>query len=201
MAQKPAVAIIHYHLRPGGVTRVIERALESLNNQVDVLVLTGEGKGKTTAALGLGLRAYGHGLRVCVIQFIKERANTGEVKAAEALGDGFEVLPAGAGFVRQQGGTPEDRERAAGALELARGKMTVCDVLVLDEINGAVKIGLIPVENVLALIHDRPGELHLVLTGRDAAQSVIDAADTVTDMAAVKHDFDAGGEAGLGIEF
>jgi cob(I)alamin adenosyltransferase len=166
-----------------------------------VLVFTGEGKGKTTAALGLGLRAWGHGLRVCVVQFIKSRTDTGEVKAAEALGERFEVLPAGAGFVRQQGGTPEDRARAAEALELARAKMAACDVLVLDEINGAVKLGLIPVESVLALIQDRPGELHLVLTGRDAAASIIDAADTVTNMAAVKHDCDAGGEAGLGIEF
>ena len=166
-----------------------------------MLVFTGDGKGKTTAALGLGLRGWGHGLRVCVVQFIKSCTDTGEEQAAEALGDRFEVLPAGAGFVRQQGGTPEDRARAAEALELARTKTTECDVLVLDEINGAVKLGLIPVESVLALIQERPRELHLVLTGRDAAASVIDAADTVTDMGAVKHDFDAGGEAGRGIEF
>ena len=166
-----------------------------------MLVLTGEGKGKTTAALGLGLRAYGHGLRVCVIQFIKERADAGEVKAAEALGDRFEVLPAGAGFVRQQGGTPEDRNRAAGALELARGKMKACDVLVLDEINGAVKLGLIPAASVVELIQHKPDELHMVLTGRDADPAVIDAADTVTDVVSIKHAFDAGGRAGRGIEW
>ena len=166
-----------------------------------VLVFTGEGKGKTTAALGLCLRAYGHGLRVCVVQFIKSRTDTGEVKAAEALGGRFEVLPVGAGFVRQQGGTPEDRARAADALELARTKMAECDVLVLDEVNGAVKLGLIPAESVVGLIQDKPDGLHLVLTGRDAARSVVDAADTVTDMTAVKHAFDSGEGAGRGIEF
>ena len=166
-----------------------------------MLVFTGEGKGKTTAALGLGLRAWGHGLRVCVVQFIKCCTDTGEVKAAEALGERFQVLPVGAGFVRQQGGTPEDRARAAEALELARTKMTECDVLVLDEINGAVKLGLIPAEGVVGLIEDKPDELHIVLTGRDAAPSVVGAADTVTDMADVKHAFDSGEQARRGIEF
>jgi len=166
-----------------------------------VLVFTGDGKGKTTAALGLALRAHGHGLRVCIIQFIKSRTDVGEVMAVEALGPGIELLPMGGGFVRQEGGTPADRARAAEALELARAKMAECDVLVLDEINGAVKLKLISLDDVLGLIRDKPRELHVVLTGRGAHPSVIDAADTVTDMTSVKHAYDAGVTAQRGIDF
>lgn len=166
-----------------------------------VLVFTGDGKGKTTAALGLALRAHGHGLRVCIIQFIKSRTDIGEVMAVEALGPGIELFPMGAGFVRQEGGTPADRARAAEALELARAKMSECDVLVLDEINGAVKLKLISVDDLLSLVKDKPRELHIVLTGRDAHPFLIDAADTVTDMTSVKHAYDAGVTAQRGIDF
>ena len=166
-----------------------------------VLVFTGDGKGKTTAALGLALRAHGHGLRVSIIQFIKSRTDVGEVMAVEALGPGIELLPMGAGFVRQEGGTPADRARAAEALELARARMSECDVLVLDEINAAVKLKLVALDDVLALIRGKPDELHVILTGRDAHPSVIDAADTVTDMTSVKHAHDAGVTAQRGIDF
>ncbi|MFH1732953.1 MAG: cob(I)yrinic acid a,c-diamide adenosyltransferase [Planctomycetota bacterium] len=166
-----------------------------------VLVFTGDGKGKTAAALGLALRAHGHGLRVCIIQFIKSRTDVGEVMAAQALGPGLELFPMGAGFVRQEGGTPADRARAAEALDLARARMSECDVLVLDEINGAVKLKLIAVDDLLALIRGKPEELHVILTGRDAHPLVIEAADTVTDMTSVKHAYDAGVTAQRGIDF
>jgi len=166
-----------------------------------VLLFTGDGKGKTTAALGLGLRAYGRGLRVCVVQFIKNRTDTGEVLAGEMLGDRFEILPAGAGFVREPGGTPEDRARAAEALGLARAKMTECDVLVLDEVNVAVDLGLIAADAVLDLIGSRPAAVHVVLTGRNAPAELTAAADTVTDMAAIKHPFGEGRPADAAIDF
>jgi len=166
-----------------------------------VLLFTGDGKGKTTAALGMGLRAFGHGSNVCVIQFIKSRHDTGEVKAAKHLGGRFEVIPMGRGFVVRNGGTAEDRSRAADALELARTKMHRCDVLILDEINCAVKKGLLSVSDVLSLVEARPPSLHIILTGRDAHPGLVQAADTVTDMVKLKHAYDAGAEALPGVEY
>ncbi len=166
-----------------------------------VLLFTGDGKGKTTAALGMGLRAFGHGRKVCVIQFIKSREDTGEVKAAEQLGGRFEVLPMGRGFVVRNGGTAEDRSRAADALKLARTRMHQCDVLILDEINCAVKKSLLSVSDVLSLIEARPPSLHIILTGRDAHPDLVEVADTVTNMVKLKHAHDAGTEALPGVEY
>ncbi|MFO7898897.1 MAG: cob(I)yrinic acid a,c-diamide adenosyltransferase [Planctomycetota bacterium] len=171
------------------------------NSPGRVLVFTGDGKGKTSAALGLGLRALGHGLRVCVIQFIKSRRDVGEVEAAQRLGDHFEVLPCGRGFVREPGGTPEDRAAAKAGLELAREKAGQCDVLILDEVHEAIRLGLFDTGDVLDLLRNKPAGLHLVLTGRGAPDELIDAADTVTEMTNVKHAFDAGADAAEGIEF
>lgn len=165
-----------------------------------VLLFTGDGKGKTTAALGLGLRAFGHGLSVCVVQFIKNKRDTGEVKAAKLLGERFSVFPMGRGFVMSKGGTAADRARAAEALELARRKTKECDVLVLDEINSAVKEELLDVRDVLSLIEGRPRNLHVILTGRDAHPDLVRAADTVTSMTNIKHGHDDGISAAPGIE-
>lgn len=165
-----------------------------------VLIFTGDGKGKTTAALGLGLRAFGRGLRVCVVQFIKSRTDTGEMSAARALGERFQIFPMGRGFVVKQGGTEQDRDMAADALDLARREMHECDVLVLDEVNCAVKAGLLAVDDVLALLETRPKALHVVLTGRDAHPRLIDAADTATEMNKIRHAHDSGTKAVPGIE-
>jgi len=165
-----------------------------------VLIFTGDGKGKTTAALGLGLRAFGRGLGVCVVQFIKSRRDTGEVNAARALGARFQIFPMGRGFVTKQGGTEPDRAMAAEALGLARRKMSECDVLVLDEINCSVKAGLLAVDDVLALLETRPKALHVVLTGRGAHPRLIAAADTVTEINSIRHAHDSGTPAAPGIE-
>ncbi len=166
-----------------------------------VIVFTGEGKGKTTAALGLGLRALGQGLKVCVIQFIKARKDTGEVGMALRLGVDFEIFPMGAGFVTKPGGSEKDRALAAEALELAWEKMRACDVLVLDEINCAIKAGLIRVHDVLSLIEHRPAGVHLVLTGRGAPAELVSVADTVTEMMNIKHAGEGGARAEKGIEY
>ncbi|MFW6158263.1 MAG: cob(I)yrinic acid a,c-diamide adenosyltransferase [Planctomycetota bacterium] len=166
-----------------------------------ILLFTGDGKGKTSAALGLGLRALGHDLRVSVIQFIKSRRDVGEVEAAQRLGDRFEILPCGRGFVTEPGGTPEDRAAARAGLELAREKAADCDVLILDEVHEAIRLGLFDAGDVLGLLRGKPAGLHVVLTGRGAPDELIDAADTVTEMANVKHAFDAGTDAAEGIEF
>ena len=107
----------------------------------------------------------------------------------------------GCGFVKEKGGTAEDRAAAAEAMELARTKMHQCDVLILDEVNNAVKEGLVTVEAVLDLLGAKPPGLHVVLTGRDAHQSLVAAADTATDMVKLKHAYDGGTKAVPGIEY
>lgn len=165
-------------------------------------VYTGNGKGKTTASLGLALRAVGRGLRVCMLQFIKGGGPYGEHIIAERLAPLFTVIQTGKpGWVntREIG---EDRRLAQQALEQARSILTggEYDLVILDEINGAVGFGLIDVEQVLELISLRPDRVELVLTGRNAHERVIEAADLVTEMREVKHYYHAGVPARTGIE-
>lgn len=172
-----------------------------------VLVHTGNGKGKTTAALGLALRAWGDGLCVLVLQFIKSGGSYGECRglAALAAADGrMELRSCGRGFTMRGHVPPEEHSRAAReALADARAAIESgrYDLIVLDEINYAVKFGLLRVEDVIGLLDARPAELHLVLTGRDAAPEVIARADLVTEMRLVKHPYQAGVKAQRGIEF
>ena len=173
-----------------------------------VLIHTGDGKGKTTAALGLAVRAWGDGFRVLILQFIKGGWTYGELKTLEALGQldegRMEVRQCGLGFTRK-GDTDEAEHRQAAADALAAAKAAILsgdwDLIILDEINYAVKFGLLRVEDVLGLLEARPAELHLVLTGRDAAPEVIARADLVTEMRLVKHPYQAGVKAQRGIEF
>ncbi len=171
-----------------------------------IIVFTGDGKGKTSAALGIALRAFGHHMSVSIIQFIKESAATGEGLAAERLGPELEFRSQGRGFVI---GTDNDhqlsehRTAAEQALELARQRMLSgsCDVLILDEINNAVHLGLIDINVLLDFIKNKPPRLHLVLTGRDAHPDLISAADMVTEMRSVKHPFHSGIPAQKGIDY
>ena len=165
-----------------------------------IIVHTGDGKGKTTAALGLAIRAFGAGLKVLILQFIKGQRRSGELEALNALG--IEVRQLGLGFVTQDN-FDEQRQSARAALELARGEILsgTWDLIVLDEINYAVKFGLLDEADVLALIRIRPPQMHLVFTGRDALAELIDAADLVTEMKLIKHPFQKGIAAQAGIEF
>lgn len=167
-----------------------------------VQVYTGNGKGKTTAALGLALRAVGRGLKVCFFQFIKGGGPYGEHLVAAKLAPLLTITQTGRpGWVNQQD-IGEDRRLAQEAFEQAKELLTSgeYDLLVLDEINGAVGFGLIDVEQVLELIRLRPNGVELVLTGRNAHERVIEAADLVTEMREVKHFFKAGVPARIGIE-
>ena len=171
-----------------------------------ILVHTGDGKGKTTAGLGLALRAWGSGLRVLILQFIKGGWKYGELEAIERLGqlDGrIEIRPLGLGLMRSD----EDREKhiraAAKALQESERMMVSgqYDLIIFDEINYAVKFGLISLDDVLALLDKKPEKLHVLLTGRDARPELIERADLVTELKLVKHPYQQGIKAQQGIEF
>ncbi len=171
-----------------------------------VIVHTGEGKGKTTAALGLALRAWGDGLRILILQFIKGGWTYGELRAIEELqkiNGNIRVQQCGLGFTRRNSDKEaEHREAARHALEEARKAIAGgWDMVILDEINYAVKFGLVSEEDLLSLLDLRPPSLHLVLTGRDALPSLVNRADLVTEMKLVKHPFQQGIKAQKGIEF
>ena len=167
-----------------------------------VQVYTGNGKGKTTASLGLALRAVGRGLRVCVFQFIKGGGPYGEHLIAEKLAPLFTIIQSGRpGWVNTKD-ISEDRRVAQEGLQQARQLLTSgdYDLVVMDEINGAVGFGLIDVEQVLELISLKPPKVELVLTGRNADERVMAAADLVTEMREIKHYYQAGVPARSGIE-
>jgi cob(I)alamin adenosyltransferase len=167
-----------------------------------VQVYTGDGKGKTTAALGLALRAVGRGLKVCVFQFIKGGGCYGEHLAAEKLKPLLTIIQSGRpGWVNTKDIT-EDRRVAQEAFLQARMLLTSggFDLFICDEINGAVGFGLIDVQQVLELISLKPKKTELVLTGRNAHEKVIEAADLVTEMREIKHYYNAGVPARTGIE-
>jgi len=166
-----------------------------------VIVHTGDGKGKTTAALGMAMRAVGHGLRVAFVQFIKS-AGVGEHKAAERLAPNLRIFRMGAGFVQGEPAA-EDCRAAQEALERVRRELRGgdCAMVVADEILTAVGLKLVTAAEVEALLADRPARTHLVLTGRGAWPRLIERADLVTEMRLVKHPYDRGVEPQEGIEF
>lgn len=191
--------------------------------QALIQVYTGDGKGKTTAALGLGLRACGHGYRVRMIQFMKGTSYTGEIDAVRRLGGGFEIFQFGRDckyaerlakgefdcdgcgecFVIPGRPEPRDIAMAEQAYELARRTLegAEADLVILDEIANAYFFGLISEERCAALAALRPQGVELVLTGRNMPPSLIDMADLVTEMKMIKHPFEKGIAARHGIEY
>lgn len=171
------------------------------------MVYTGDGKGKTTAAVGLAVRAAGRGKKVIMIQFIKSPERTyGEKISFDKLG--IEIVQKGAGFTWTK--TPEEHRSALKeAWAFAKEKLLsgAYDVVILDELNNALAIDSFPVDDVLPLadvlqtIQNRPSHVHLVVTGRSAKQELIDMADLVTEMKPIKHYYDEGIPAVLGVEF
>ena len=164
------------------------------------IVHTGDGKGKTTAALGLALRAVGAGLKVLILQFIKGQKISGELEALKILG--VEVRRLGLGFITDENFS-EQKKSARAALDVTLKEISsgAWDLIVLDEINYAVKFGLLDVEEILQPIKIRPPQTHLVFTGRNAPPELIEAADLVTEMKLIKHPFQKGIAAQPGIEF
>ncbi len=171
-----------------------------------VIVYTGNGKGKTTAALGLSLRAIGYEHKVCMLQFIKGSWHYGEMDSSKKLGPNFELIAVGKGFVGilDDNSPREEHEKyAAEALKICREKIfsEKYDVIILDEVNYAINLGLIDVQEVIKIIKEKPSELDLVLTGRNVKDEIVELADLVTEMKEIKHPFKSGIKAKKGIDF
>jgi cob(I)alamin adenosyltransferase len=169
-----------------------------------ILVYTGDGKGKTTAAIGLALRAAGQGMRVLILQFMKRNTKIGELKALVKSGLPITLRQYGRRvFFRTRTCEPMDIHRAHQGLEAFKSAVqsNAYDLIILDEINMAVYFGLLDIAEVVAALAQKPPQLHLVLTGRNADPKLIEMADLVTEMRDIKHHYRQGVHAQPGIEF
>ena len=182
-------------------TKTIEKGL--------LIVHTGKGKGKSTAAFGLVLRALGNGMRVGIVQFVKGKWQTGERPVLERFADQVDLRVSGEGFTWET----QDRARDIAAaeagwaaakemIEACRGEAPRYDMLVLDELNIVLRYDYLPIAEVVEALSHRPPDLHVVVTGRNAKPELIEAADLVTEMTMIKHPFrEQGVKAQKGIEF
>ncbi len=171
-----------------------------------IIVHTGPGKGKTTAALGIALRAVGQGLKVVMVQFIKGSWHYGELDAAQMLGkERFQILPMGRGFVKigAEKPDPEDVRLVEAAWQFASEKIRSgsYDLVILDEINYAISYQMLRAETVVETLSQKPEMVHVILTGRNAHPSLVELADLVTEMREVKHPYQKGILAQRGIEY
>ena len=181
-------------------TKTIEKGL--------LIVHTGKGKGKSTAAFGLAVRAIGNGMRVGIVQYIKGRWETGERGVLERFPDQVTIRTMGEGFTWETQDRARDIAAAEAAWEVSKRMIEDCrgddpryDLVVLDELNIVLRYDYLPLDVVVAVLSDRPPDLHVVVTGRNAKAPLIEAADLVTEMTMVKHPFRAGVKAQKGIEF
>jgi len=181
-------------------TKTIEKGL--------LIVHTGKGKGKSTAAFGLAIRAIGNGLKVGIVQFVKGKWQTGERLVLEKFPDQVTIRTMGEGFTWET----QDRARDIAAAEAAwaeakamiaaaRGPDPTYDMVILDELNIVLRYDYLPLDAVIAGLEARPRDLHVVVTGRNAKEPLIEAADLVTEMTQIKHPFRSGVKAQKGIEF
>lgn len=170
-----------------------------------IIVNTGPGKGKTTAAMGTALRAVGNGMKVLMLQFLKGSWHYGELDAVKAFGDNFVMKQMGRGFVKVGGAEtdPEDIRLVEEAWEEARQAIMSgqWDLVILDEINYAISYSMLDPAKVVAALKQKPEQVHVILTGRNAHPTIIELADTVTEMKQVKHAYEKGVLAQRGIEY
>jgi cob(I)alamin adenosyltransferase len=166
-----------------------------------LIVYTGNGKGKTTAACGVLLRSLGHGMRTATIQFLKGKWSTGERRYAEAQALDWSVM--GRGFTWESGDLAMDKQAVRDAWDLAREKIVsdAFDLVILDEVNYALHYGYLSCDEVLEVMRGRPETMHVIATGRNAPQALVDAADLVTEMREIKHPYKRGIAAQKGIDF
>jgi len=170
-----------------------------------ILINTGPGKGKTTAALGTGLRAAGNGMRVLMLQFLKGSWHYGELDAVQAFGENFILKQMGRGFVKVGGADtdPEDLRMVQDAWTEAREAILggEWDMVVLDEINYAIGYGMLDPAVIAETLRQKPEMVHVILTGRNAHPLLVELADTVTEMREIKHAYQKGILAQRGIEY
>jgi cob(I)alamin adenosyltransferase len=171
-----------------------------------IVVITGHGKGKTTSALGMALRAVGHNMKVCVIHFMKGDMYSGEIDGVKRLAPNVELHLTGKGFCGIYGNPypyEDHRANAQEAIKLAKEKLLSgnFDILILDEINNALKLNLVDLSQVLDLIENKPLLMHLILTGRDAHPEVIKRAHTVSEIKEIKHAYRQKIEPQKGIDY
>jgi len=173
-----------------------------------VIVHTGKGKGKSTAAFGLAARAIGNGLRVGIVQYVKGKWETGERVVLEAFPDQVTIRTMGEGFTWETQDRARDIRAAEAAweaskemIEASRGDSRAYDMVILDELNIVLRYDYLPIDDVLSVLRNKPDDLHVVVTGRNAKEPLIEIADLVTEMTMVKHPFRAGVKAQKGIEF
>jgi cob(I)alamin adenosyltransferase len=180
-------------------TKILEKGL--------LMVHTGKGKGKSTAAFGVAFRALGHGKRIGIVQFVKGKWESGERAAFARFGDQVTIHAQGEGFTWETQDRARDIANAEEAWAVAVGMIEAArtdgayDLLVFDELNIALRYDHLPIADVVAVLVGRPAGLHIIVTGRNAKPELIEAADLVTEMEAVKHPFAAGIKAQQGIEF
>jgi len=177
-------------------TKTIEKGL--------LIVNTGKGKGKSTAGFGMVFRALGHGFRVGVVQFIKGRIETGERAALDRFPELVTVKRMGEGFTWETQDRQRDIQAARAAWEAAKEMITSGEyrMVLLDELNIVLRYDYLPIEEVVEFLSkERPGDVHVIVTGRNAKDELIEAADLVTDMTMVKHPFRSGVKPQQGIEF
>jgi cob(I)alamin adenosyltransferase len=177
-------------------TKTIEKGL--------VIVHTGKGKGKSTAAFGMVFRMLGHGEKVAIVQFVKGKWQTGERAALEKFGDLVSINTMGEGFPWETQDRQRDLAAARAAWERAKALIRSGDyrLVLLDELNIVLRYDYLPTEEVVAFLRDeKPDHVHVVVTGRNARDALIDIADLVTEMEMVKHPFRSGVKAQKGIEY
>ena len=170
-----------------------------------LIVYTGPGKGKTTCALGAAFRAVGQGMRVLMVQFIKGSWHYGELDAVQAFGDKFVMKQMGRGFVKVGAEKPDPEDvrmvEAAWAEAEQAVKSGTWDLVILDEINYAISYGMLDPAKVAESLRSKPDMVHVILTGRNAHPTIVELADTVTEMRQVKHAYEKGVLAQRGIEY
>ena len=181
-------------------TKTLEKGL--------VIVHTGKGKGKSTAAFGLVARAIGNGLRVGVVQYVKGKWQTGERAVLERFPEQVDIHTMGEGFTWETQDRARDIRAAEAAWEKSKEMIEACrreapryDLVLLDELNIVLRYGYLSLDEVCAFLAAKPPTLHVVVTGRNAKPELLDIADTVTEMTMVKHHFKAGVKAQIGIEY
>jgi len=176
-------------------TKTIEKGL--------LIVHTGKGKGKSTAAFGMVFRAIGNDMRVGVVQFVKGKWGSGERKVLEKFADQVKLATMGEGFTWETQDRARDIAAARAALEKAKAMIAdpELDMVLLDELNIVLRYDYLPIDEVLSVLTSRPAMKHVIVTGRNAPEALIEAADLVTEMEMIKHPFRSGVKAQKGIEF